>query len=124
MFPVTIKAKSLYDNQGEAIEWAQDISNYNADMMVKDIKVLGDTISFEIGFEGMSDAQAIDIKTSLDEYIEMDDLFQATNKSIIYDNRKYEYDLKSLDESSSIDPKYEGISEAYKEVKNPNSSWE
>jgi tetratricopeptide (TPR) repeat protein len=94
LFPVTIKTKSLHNNQGEAIEWAHNISNYNADMIVKDIKVLGDAISFEIGFEGMDDAQPIDIKTRLDEYIEMDDMLQVTNMTIVHSNKKYKYDLK------------------------------
>jgi hypothetical protein len=61
----------------EAKEWVNELANVYADMQVDDINVSGSKVSFKAGLQGMDDTPAEDIKTKIEEYLTMNEAFQA-----------------------------------------------
>ena len=69
-------------DQNEAREWVNELANVYADMEIEDINVSGNKISFRAGFSGMDDTDPDDIKMKVDEYLTMNEAFQAKNVSV------------------------------------------
>ena len=69
-------------DQAEAKEWVNELANVYADMQISDINVSGNTISFKAGFSGMDDTEPDDVKMKIDEYLTMNEAFQAKNINI------------------------------------------
>ena len=61
----------------EAKEWVNELANVYADMQVDDINVSGSKVSFKAGLQGMDDTEPDDIKTKIEEYLTMNEAFQA-----------------------------------------------
>jgi len=66
----------------EAKEWVNELANVYADMQVSDVNVSGNKISFKAGFSGMDDTEPDDIKMKLDEYLTMNESFQAKSINV------------------------------------------
>jgi hypothetical protein len=66
----------------EAKEWVNELANVYADMQVSDVNVSGNKISFKAGFSGMDDTEPDDIKMKLDEYLTMNETFQAKSINV------------------------------------------
>jgi len=66
----------------EAKEWVNELANVYADMEISDVNVSGNKISFKAGFSGMDDTQPDDIKMKLDEYLTMNETFQAKSINV------------------------------------------
>lgn len=69
-------------DSAEAKEWVNELANVYADMQISDINVSGNKISFKAGFSGMDDTEPDDVKMKIDEYLTMNEAFQAKNVSI------------------------------------------
>jgi hypothetical protein len=69
-------------DQAEAKEWVNELANVYADMQISDINVSGNKISFKAGFSGMDDTEPDDVKMKIDEYLTMNEAFQAKNINI------------------------------------------
>lgn len=69
-------------DQNEATEWVNEMANVYADMEIEDVKVSGNKISFKAGFSGMDDTDPDDIKMKVDEYLTMNEAFQANNVNV------------------------------------------
>ena len=69
-------------DSAEAKEWVNELANVYADMQISDINVSGSKISFKAGFSGMDDTEPDDIKMKIDEYLTMNEAFQAKNINI------------------------------------------
>lgn len=69
-------------DSAEAKEWVSELANVYADMQISDVNVSGNKISFKAGFSGMDDTQPDDIKMKIDEYLTMNEAFQAKNINI------------------------------------------
>jgi hypothetical protein len=69
-------------NENEAKEWVTELTNVYADMEIEDVNVSGNKISFKAGFSGMEDTEADDVKMKIDEYLTMNEAFQAKSVSI------------------------------------------
>ena len=61
----------------EAKEWVNELANIYADMQIDDVNVSGNKVSFKAGLQGMDDTPAEDIKTKIEEYLTMNEAFQA-----------------------------------------------
>jgi hypothetical protein len=61
----------------EAKEWVNELANVYADMQIDDVNVSGNKVSFKAGFQGMEDTEPDDIKTKIEEYLTMNEAFQA-----------------------------------------------
>lgn len=68
--------------QDEAKEWVNELANVYADMEVEDVNVSGNKISFKAGFQGMDDTEPDDIKYKLQEYLTMNEAFQANSINV------------------------------------------
>jgi hypothetical protein len=66
----------------EAKEWVNELANVYADMQVSDVNVSGNKISFKAGFSGMDDTEPDDIKMKLEEYLTMNEGFQAKSINV------------------------------------------
>jgi hypothetical protein len=66
----------------EAKEWVNELANVYADMQISDVNVSGNKISFKAGFSGMDDTEADDIKMKLEEYLTMNETFQAKSINV------------------------------------------
>lgn len=66
----------------EAKEWVNELANIYADMQISDVNVSGNKISFKAGFSGMDDTEPDDVKMKIDEYLTMNEAFQAKNINI------------------------------------------
>jgi hypothetical protein len=53
-----------------------------ADMQVSDVNVSGNKISFKAGFSGMEDTGPDDIKMRMEEYLTMNESFQAKSINV------------------------------------------
>jgi hypothetical protein len=51
-------------------------------MQIEDVNVSGNKISFKAGFQGMDDTDPEDIKTKIDEYLTMNEAFQANKINV------------------------------------------
>jgi hypothetical protein len=80
MLTVNIETDGV--NENEAKEWVNELTNVYADMEIEDVNVSGNKISFKAGFQGMDDTDPDDIKMKIDEYLTMNEAFQAKNVSI------------------------------------------
>jgi hypothetical protein len=69
-------------DSAEAKEWVNELANVYADMQISDVNVSGNKISFKAGFSGMDDTEPDDVKMKIDEYLTMNEAFQAKNVSI------------------------------------------
>jgi hypothetical protein len=80
MLTVNIETDGV--NENEAKEWVNELTNVYADMEIEDVNVSGNKISFKAGFSGMDDTDPDDVKMKIDEYLTMNEAFQATNVSV------------------------------------------
>jgi hypothetical protein len=51
-------------------------------MQITDVNVSGNKISFKAGFSGMDDTEPDDVKMKIEEYLTMNETFQAKNISV------------------------------------------
>lgn len=80
MLTVNIETDGV--NENEAKEWVNELTNVYADMEIEDVNVSGNKISFKAGFSGMDDTDPDDVKMKIDEYLTMNEAFQAKNVSV------------------------------------------
>jgi hypothetical protein len=80
MLNVEIETSGVDTN--EAREWVNELANVYADMQIEDVNVSGSKISFKAGFQGMDDTEPDDIKTKIDEYLTMNEAFQANKINV------------------------------------------
>jgi hypothetical protein len=66
----------------EAKEWVNELANIYADMEIDDINVSGNKVSFKAGFQGMDDTGPDDIKAKIEEYLTMNEAFQAKSITV------------------------------------------
>ena len=66
----------------EAKEWVNELANVYADMQIDDVNVSGNKISFKAGYQGMDDTEPDDIKTKIEEYLTMNEAFQAKSINV------------------------------------------
>lgn len=79
---LTVNIDTSGVDQNEATEWVNEMANVYADMEIEDVKVSGNKISFKAGFSGMDDTDPDDIKMKVDEYLTMNEAFQANNVNV------------------------------------------
>ncbi len=79
MFSVEIETSGI--DPTNAVEWTNELANVYADVEVTDVKTTGNKISCKIGFAGMDDTTADDIKMKVEEYLTMNEAFSATKIS-------------------------------------------
>jgi hypothetical protein len=77
MLSVNIDTSGVDTN--EAKEWVNELANVYADMQIDDVNVSGNKVSFKAGLQGMDDTEPVDIKTKIEEYLTMNEAFQAKN---------------------------------------------
>jgi hypothetical protein len=75
MLNVNIETSGVDVN--EAKEWVNELANVYADMQIDEVNVSGNKVSFKAGFQGMDDTEPDDIKTKIEEYLVMNEAFQA-----------------------------------------------
>ncbi len=80
MLTVTIETGGV--NENEAKDWVTELTNVYADMEIEDVNVSGNKISFKAGFSGMEDTEPDDVKMKIDEYLTMNEAFEAKSVSI------------------------------------------
>ena len=80
MLTVNIDTNGIDAN--EAKEWVNELANVYADMQISDVNVSGNKISFKAGFSGMDDTEPDDVKMKIEEYLTMNESFQAKNISV------------------------------------------
>ena len=80
MLSVNIDTSGIDAN--EAKEWVNELANVYADMQVSDVNVSGNKISFKAGFSGMEDTGPDDIKMRMEEYLTMNESFQAKSINV------------------------------------------
>jgi hypothetical protein len=66
----------------EAREWVSELANIYADMQIDDVNISGNKVSFKAGLQGMDDTEPDDIKTKIEEYLTMNEAFQANNINV------------------------------------------
>ncbi|MFL6322321.1 MAG: hypothetical protein ACJ72Q_17850 [Nitrososphaeraceae archaeon] len=69
-------------DQNEAKEWVNEMANVYADMEIEDVNVSGNKISFKAGMQGMDDTDPDDVKMKIEEYLTMNEAFEAKNVSV------------------------------------------
>jgi hypothetical protein len=69
-------------DSSEAQEWVNELANVYADMEISDVNVSGNKISFKAGMQGMDDTEPDDIKMKIEEYLTMNEAFQAKDLSV------------------------------------------
>jgi hypothetical protein len=69
-------------DSAEAKEWVSELANVYADMQISDVNVSGNKIAFKAGFSGMEDTEPDDVKMKIEEYLTMNEAFQAKNINI------------------------------------------
>jgi hypothetical protein len=80
MLNVDIETSGVDAN--EAKEWVNELANVYADMQLDGVNVSGSKISFKAGFQGMDDTEPDDIKTKIEEYLTMNEAFQANKINV------------------------------------------
>lgn len=80
MLAVNIDTSGVDQNEG--VEWVNEMANVYADMEIEDVKVSGNKISFKAGFSGMDDTDPDDVKMKVEEYLTMNEAFQANSVSV------------------------------------------
>jgi len=79
---LTVNIETGGVNENEAKEWVTELTNVYADMEIEDVNVSGNKISFKAGFSGMEDTGPDDVKMKVDEYLTMNEAFEAKSVSI------------------------------------------
>jgi hypothetical protein len=79
---LTVNIETGGVNENEAKEWVTELTNVYADMEIEDVNVSGNKISFKVGFSGMEDTEPEDVKMKIDEYLTMNEAFEAKSVSI------------------------------------------
>jgi hypothetical protein len=79
---LTVNIDTSGVDQGEATEWVNEMANVYADMEIEDVKVSGNKISFKAGFSGMDDTDPDDVRMKVEEYLTMNEAFQANNVNV------------------------------------------
>jgi hypothetical protein len=79
---LTVNIETGGVNENEAKEWVIELTNVYADMEIEDVNVSGNKISFKVGFSGMEDTEPEDVKMKIDEYLTMNEAFEAKSVSI------------------------------------------
>jgi hypothetical protein len=79
---LTVNIETGGVNETEAKEWVNELTNVYADMEIEDVNVSGNKISFKAGFSGMEDVEPDDVKMKIDEYLTMNEAFEAKSVSI------------------------------------------
>jgi hypothetical protein len=79
---LTVNIDTSGVDQNEGVEWVNEMANVYADMEIEDVKVSGNKISFKAGFSGMDDTDPDDVKMKVEEYLTMNEAFQANNVSV------------------------------------------
>jgi hypothetical protein len=69
-------------DQKEAEDWVNELANVYADMEIEGVSVSGNKIAFKAGFQGMDDTEPDDVKMKIEEYLTMNEAFQASNVSV------------------------------------------
>ena len=80
MLSVNIDTSGI--DAGEAKEWVNELANVYADMQISDVNVSGNKISFKAGFSGMDDTEPDDVKMKIEEYLTMNETFQAKSINV------------------------------------------
>jgi hypothetical protein len=79
---LTVNIDTSGVDQNEGVEWVNEMANVYADMEIEDVKVSGNKISFKAGFSGMDDTDPDDVKMKVEEYLTMNEAFQANNVTV------------------------------------------
>jgi hypothetical protein len=79
---LTVNIETGGVNENEAKDWVTELTNVYADMEIEDVNVSGNKISFKAGYSGMDDTEPDDIKMKIDEYLTMNEAFEAKSVSI------------------------------------------
>lgn len=79
---LTVNIETGGVNENEAKDWVTELTNVYADMEIEDVNVSGNKISFKAGFSGMEDTEPDDVKMKVDEYLTMNEAFEAKSVSI------------------------------------------
>lgn len=79
---LTVNIETGGVDEKEAKEWVTELTNVYADMEIEDVTVSGNKISFKAGFSGMEDTEPDDVKMKVDEYLTMNEAFEAKSVSI------------------------------------------
>ncbi len=80
MLSVSIDTSGI--DQTEAKDWVSELANVYADMQISDVNVSGNKISFRAGLTGMEDTEPDDVKMKIEEYLTMNEAFNAKNISV------------------------------------------
>jgi hypothetical protein len=80
MLTVNIDTSGVDAN--EAKEWVNELANVYADMQISDVNVSANKIAFKAGFSGMEDTEPDDIKMKIEEYLTMNEAFQAKSINV------------------------------------------
>jgi hypothetical protein len=79
---LTVNIDTSGVDQNEGVEWVNEMANVYADMEIEDVKVSGNKIAFKAGFSGMDDTDPDDVKMKVEEYLTMNEAFQAKNVTV------------------------------------------
>ena len=79
---LTVNIDTSGVDQSEATEWVNEMANVYADMEIEDVKVSGNKISFKAGFSGMDDTDPDDVRMKVEEYLTMNEAFQANDLNV------------------------------------------
>jgi hypothetical protein len=79
---LTVNIDTSGVDQNEGVGWVNEMANVYADMEIEDVKVSGNKISFKAGFSGMDDTDPDDVKMKVEEYLTMNEAFQANSVSV------------------------------------------
>ncbi|MFL6479754.1 MAG: hypothetical protein ACJ70S_01415 [Nitrososphaera sp.] len=69
-------------DSSEAKEWVNELANVYADMQIDDVHVSVNKVSFKAGFQVMVDTEQDDIKLKIEEYLTMNEAFQANDINV------------------------------------------
>jgi hypothetical protein len=69
--PLKVELKVSDLKKDQVHYWVNEIANQYADLVLTNVKIGGDTISFDIGSPSMEDLTAADIKFRIEEYLTM-----------------------------------------------------
>ena len=79
---LTVNIDTSGVDQSEATEWVNEMANVYADMEIEDVNVSGNKISFKAGFSGMDDTDPDDVRMKVEEYLTMNEAFQANDVNV------------------------------------------
>ena len=79
---LTVNIDTSGVDQSEATEWVNEMANVYADMEIEDVKVSGNKMFLKAGFSGMDDTDPDDVRMKVEEYLTMNEAFQANNVNV------------------------------------------